>query len=177
MNAFHARRRRFPAREVNTLFDKAFFTQRVSERAGMLYRVASGLLRGEADRQDAVQQALLRAWEKRHTLRNQAAFDSWVIRILITECRNIQRAQSRVLPMAQLPDEGREDPDRWVRDALDTLPERQRLCVLLHYIEGLPTLEVARLLRVPHSTVRGRLSQARAALRLELTDGEKEDVT
>ena len=73
MNAFHARRRRFPAREVNTLFDKAFFTQRVSERAGMLYRVASGLLRGEADRQDAVQQALLRAWEKRHTLRNQAA--------------------------------------------------------------------------------------------------------
>lgn len=112
-----------------------------------------------------------------HTLRNLAAFDSWVIRILITECRNIQRAQSRVLPMAQLPDEGREDPDRWVRDALDTLPERQRLCVLLHYIEGLPTLEVARLLRVPHSTVRGRLSQARAALRLELTDGEKEDVT
>jgi len=59
---------------------------------------------------------------------------------------------------------------------VDTLPEGQRLCVLLHYIEGLPTQEVARILRLRHSTVRGRLSQARKALRLELAD-DKEDAS
>jgi len=168
-------RKAYPCKEVNTLFDKAFFTQRVGERAGMLYRVACGYLMGEADRQDAVQQALLRAWERRHTLRNPAAFDSWVVRIVINECRNIQRAQARVIPVAQLPEDGREDPDRWVRDAVDTLPEGQRLCVLLHYIEGWPTDKVARALKVPASTVRGRLYQARQALRLTLGEGEADE--
>ena len=64
-------------------------------------------------------------------------------------------------------------PDLDVQDAIDRLPEKQRLCVVLHYLEGLPTNDIAAMLRLPHSTVRGRLMQARKALKLQLMAGEE----
>lgn len=62
----------------------------------MMYHVACGLLHSDADRQDAMQQALLKAWEKRHSLKNEGFFKTWLIRILINECKNILRVQKRV---------------------------------------------------------------------------------
>lgn len=55
---------------------------------------------------------------------------------------------------------------------VDALPEKQRLVLALHYVEGFSIAEVAQILRVPPSTVRGRLFEARRALRLELAKEE-----
>ncbi len=135
-----------------------------------MYHVACGLLHSDADRQDAMQQALLKAWEKRHSLRNEGFFKTWLIRILINECKNILRMQGRVRPVETLPDETVPAYDMALRDLIDRLPEKQRLCVILHYMEGMPVQEVARALGVPEATVRGRLMQARKQLKLELTE-------
>ena len=54
------------------------------------------------------------------------------------------------------------------------MPEKQRLPIVLHYMEGYSLKEVASMLRLPESTLRGRLYQARQALKLSLDD-EKED--
>lgn len=135
-----------------------------------MYHVACGLLHSDADRQDAMQQALLKAWEKRHSLRNEGFFKTWLIRILINECRNILRMQGRVRPVETLPEETVPAYDMALRDLIDRLPEKQRLCVILHYMEGMPVQDVARALGVPTATVRGRLMQARKQLKLELTE-------
>jgi RNA polymerase sigma-70 factor (ECF subfamily) len=164
------------AGKADEALDKAGFTQQALSAADAMHRVASGILREAADREDAVQQALQKAWEKRHTLREPAYFDTWLIRILINECNSILRVKKRVIPMDRLPETAQEGmPDITVRDAVMRLPKKQRLCVLLHYIEGWPTDKVARALKVPASTVRGRLYQARQALRLTLGEGEADE--
>lgn len=154
------------------MLDKLAFTRKAEEMEGLMYRVACGMLRTEADRHDAMQQALLKAWEKRHTLRNEALFDTWLIRILINACKGIYRRQERLVPMERLPETPTEAPNLDVIDAVERLPEKQRIVVMLHYLEGLPTADIARLLRIPASTVRGRLSQARQSLQLELSEEE-----
>lgn len=136
----------------------------------MMYHVACGLLQSDADRQDAMQQALLKAWEKRHTLKNEGFFKTWLIRILINECKNILRRQKRVSPVDTLPEGETPAYDMALRDLIDRLPEKQRMCVILHYVEGLPVQDVARALHVPAATVRGRLMQARRKLKIDLEE-------
>lgn len=137
-----------------------------------MYRVACGLLRSDADRQDAMQSALLKAWEKRHTLRDEQLFTTWLIRILINECNSLLRRNARLIPMERLPETPPPAHNMDARDLVDRLPEKQRLCVILHYMEGWPVKDVAMALKVPQATVRGRLMQARKALKLELTREE-----
>lgn len=136
----------------------------------MMYHVACGLLQSDADRQDAMQQALLKAWEKRHTLKNEGFFKTWLIRILINECKNILRRQKRVSPVDTLPEGETPAYDMALRDLIDRLPEKQRMCVILHYVEGLPVQDVAHALHVPAATVRGRLMQARRKLKIDLEE-------
>lgn len=155
--------------------DKAEFTHRAMALQGAMYRVTCGMLRCDADRQDAMQQALQKAWEKRGGLRTPAFFDSWLIRILINECKAIYRRQKRVVPVETLPETATAPPDIAVRDAVERLPENQRICVMLHYLEGLPTRNIAKLLRIPPSTVRNRLARGRNALRLELSQEEHDE--
>lgn len=155
------------------MLDKAAFAEKARQLQGPMYRVACGILRNEADRQDALQTALQKAWEKRRSLQQEALFDTWLIRILINECKSIIRRQKWMLPMAFLPEARSEAPDLSVRDAVERLPEKQRVCVMLHYLEGMPTDEIARLLNIPAATVRGRLHNARQRLRLALSEEEE----
>ena len=152
--------------------DKQEFTQRVRSLTDRLYRIAYGQLREPQDRMDAVQNALLKAWSSRHSLRKPEYFDTWLIRILINECHNLQRTQKRFLPMDPLP-EPPHSPDHsrsTLREAILRLPEKQRICIILHYMAGYKTQEIARILRIPDETVRSRLKRARAALKHLLTD-------
>ena len=72
--------------------DKQEFADRVHAMQERLYRMTYGQLREEQDRRDAVQEAILKAWQSRERLRDPAYFETWLIRILINECHNIQRA-------------------------------------------------------------------------------------
>ncbi|MDO5300738.1 MAG: sigma factor, partial [Clostridia bacterium] len=78
--------------------EKEAFARQVTAMQGSLYRVAASYLRGESDRLDAVSEAITRAWERRDTLRDERMFGTWITRILIRECVNIQRHQKRTVP-------------------------------------------------------------------------------
>lgn len=141
------------------------FTQGILDMRETLYRVSYGLLREEADRRDAVQEALSRAWEKRHTLRQAEYLHTWIVRILINECHNIQRRQHRVMPMETLPErEAPPDTDPDIHDAILALPDKLRLPVMLHYMEGYGIREIAQMLHLPQGTVGTRLRKARQML-------------
>ena len=119
--------------------DKDTFARQVTDLQGGLYRVAASYLRGESDRLDAVSEAITRAWEKRHTLRDEGLFRTWITRILIRECVNIQRRQKRSVPVDVLPEAESEPEDERIaalREALAQLPQRQRTMTVLHYMEG-----------------------------------------
>ena len=148
--------------------DKDAFAARVTAMQQSLYRVAASYLRGEADRLDAACEAVARAWEKRGTLRDERLFATWLTRILIRECGNIQRRQRRTVPVEALPEQAQEDESdtvRSLREALETLPQRQRTLVVLHYMEDYDVREVARIMGTTRGAVCAGLSRARETLR------------
>ena len=140
------------------------FTDAIIAMTQTLYRVAYAQLARPEDRTDAVQEALRRAWERRHQLRQPQHLQTWLIRILLNVCHNMQLHQKRVFPMETLPERPpQESPD--LSDALRALEEKQRLPLLLHYIEGYPIKEVARMLHLPEGTVKTRLTAGKKRLK------------
>ena len=146
---------------------KEAFGERVTQLQNRLYRIARGHLRSENDCLDAVSETILKAWQKQATLRDERLFETWLVRILIRECVNIQRKQKRMIPMETLPESTVESSgdDLALRDALDKLPQDQRVVVVLHYMEGYQVAEIATILHTFQGTVSSRLHYARLALR------------
>ncbi len=145
---------------------KEAFAQRVTAVQERMYRVARGYLQSEHDCLDAVSEAILKAWQKRGTLRDERLFETWLIRILIRECVNIQRRQRRVVLAEEL--EKCADPPsriRELREAIDALPQQLRAVVVLHYMEGYSVEETAAILHTFKGTVTSRLHYARLKLR------------
>ncbi|MBQ2955709.1 MAG: RNA polymerase sigma factor [Clostridia bacterium] len=147
------------------------FSDHVLEMEPMLYRVAYSLLLNRTDSADAVQEALLKAWEKRRQLKEEAYFRTWLTRILINECYAMLRRRKRALPLTELPEPAAPpDADRELHDAIAHLDRKLRLPVVLHYMEGYSVSEVAEMLRLPTGTIKSQLFKARKLLRLELAD-------
>ena len=150
--------------------DRRFFTAEIEACSDMMYRVAWSILRNDADVQDALQDAVLRAWEKRDRLREESLFRTWITRILINACYDAQRKRRRMVPVENLPDQAQPDaPDPELAMALEAIPEKLRLPLVLCYSEGMSYEEAADVLRIPASTLRGRLRRGRDALRKELS--------
>ena len=142
------------------------FTQKLLESEPMLYRIACALLRSEADRQDAMQETALKAWKNRASLREEQYFRTWISRIMVNECHNQHRKNSRYVPMEDLPDRPAPDSgEQETRLMLESLPEKQRVPLVLHYLEGFSLEEIAR--------VKYRMHQARKALRVEWNGKEE----
>ena len=80
------------------------FGQAMTEMTETLYRITCSQLSSEADREDAVQEALRRAWEKRAFLRNDSYIRTWIIRILLNVCHDIRREKKRMIPTEEFPE-------------------------------------------------------------------------
>ena len=73
--------------------DRERFIAEIEACSGMMYRVAWSILRNNADCEDALQDAALRAWEKRGRLRDERFFRTWITRILINAWNVICQGQ------------------------------------------------------------------------------------
>ena len=151
------------------------YMRRVRAIEGRLYRVAQAILWREADCLDAVQEAVFRGWLKKDKLSDPERLETWLVRILVNECKDALRRRRRD-PVALEADVGREDrlcEDLQLRLALRQLPEKYRLPLVLHHLEGYPLEDVARALGITRSLAMSRLHQARRALRKLLDGGDE----
>ena len=148
--------------------DRAFFIAEIETCSDMMYRVAWSILRNEVDVQDALQDAVLKAWEKRDKLREEKYFRTWMTRILINVCYDTQRMHRKIVPLDKIPVQSSSAPDPNLAMALEALPEKIRLPLVLCYSEGMTYEEAADVLRIPMTTLRGRLRRGKKELRKEL---------
>lgn len=149
------------------------FAGRIVEMTQTLYRVTFTQLSQGCDREDAVQECLRKAWEKRDKLKDDRFFQTWLIRILLNECHNIQKKRKRNVLVESMPEEPahhQSTEELALRNALMQLAEPLRTPLLLHYIEGYQTDEVARILRIPQGTVKSRMARGRKALQSILSE-------
>lgn len=148
--------------------DKDFFTRELEAHSGMLYRVAYTILRDDDACRDALQDAALKAWEKRGTLREERYFWTWITRILINTCYDTVKKRRRIVSIEEIREQSAPPPDLTLSLALHNLPEKLRLPLVLCYAEGMSYQEIADALRLPMATVRGRIHRAKGELRKEL---------
>lgn len=136
-----------------------------------LYRVSCSLLSTEADREDAVQAAIEKAWNKVQSLKDDAKLKPWMVRILINECHNIGRRWKREIPAKVLPEAITQDDDeaRFLHDALLLLSPQVRIPIVLHYMEGFSAGEIAFMLHCPRGTVLSRMDRGRKQLKTLLS--------
>jgi RNA polymerase sigma-70 factor, ECF subfamily len=154
------------------------FEVRLVECGPLAFRVANGVLRNAADAEDVAQEALLRAYRKFRELRDPARFKSWIVRIAfrlaLDRWRSRKRRETRetawLQPVNAAPTpsvhemaEANEFQARLTR-ALDELPEKLRLVMILSAMEGHTLDEVSTLLEIPLGTVKSRLFFARKQL-------------
>ena len=150
--------------------DKEAFVSELEAYQSMLYRVAYTILRDDDACRDALQDAALKAWEKRFTLREPNFFRTWITRILINACQDIHRKRRRLVCMERLPIASAPPPDPELAVALACLPEGLRLPLVLRYAEGMSYDEIAHVMRLSQSTVRSRLRKGKEKLRKELEE-------
>ena len=154
------------------------FEARLAECGPLAFRVAQGVLRNAADAEDVAQEAMLRAYRKFERLQDATRFRGWLVRITfrlaLDRWRSAKRRERRETEWS-LPEQRPAPPtveqiaaanefkDRLDR-ALEQLPEKFRLVLLLAAIQGYTLEEVAGMLRVPVGTVKSRLFLARKQL-------------
>ena len=150
------------------------FGSLVSASIDRCYALAFRMLRDPELARDAVQGALLGAWEDLPSLRDPDRFDAWLTRLVVNACyaeaRRERRwsAKLRLIPMDQpyAPDTALSIADRDELDrAFARLPIDQRAVVVLHHYFGLSLADVATTLDIPAGTARSRLHHAIRQLR------------
>ena len=125
-------------------------------------------LRDAGMAEDAAQETFFKAYRALDRFRGECADKTWLVRILINECKGVLRTRGRCVPLEQDADEAAPETDGELYAALAALDEKYRLPVTLHYIEGFRTSEIAGMMRLPEGTVKTRLRRAREILRKEL---------
>lgn len=147
---------------------KEAFVESIETYSDMMYRVAISILRNEEDCRDALQDAVLKAWEKRATLKDERSFKPWLMRIVVNHCNNALRRRRRVVSIEDIPEPSVPPPDPTLRAALQSLPDGLRLPLVLVYSEGMSYAEAAQVMRIPVGALRGRIHRAKLQLRKEL---------
>jgi RNA polymerase sigma factor (sigma-70 family) len=128
-----------------------------------------------ADRDDVVQEALIRAWQRWSTYdESRGTPPAWLIGILADRCRR-HRSRRSAVALVELVDQDSPAPaahDLDLERAIARLSRRQRRCVELYYFVGLDTTTTAEVMGCAPGTVKATLHQARGRLRELMGDDD-----
>jgi RNA polymerase sigma-70 factor, ECF subfamily len=152
-----------------------------------IYRIVLTILRNDAEAEDVMQEAYVRAYQHLAEFRGEAKFSTWLLKIAIYEALARVRAQVRrgksksdldeSLDIMNTVRSGERDPETQTYDrelklvlerAIDALPEMYRSVFVLRTVEGLDVHDTAEALGIGVETVKTRLHRGRAMLRKEL---------
>lgn len=175
-----------------TLVQRALARDEVAFRTIMqannrrLYRLARGILRNEAEAEDVVQEAYVRAFTHLASFRGESSLATWLGRIVMNEAlgrlrrarpsvdinavdHGVMEAQIIQFPLATVDDPEKSMAQREIREvvehAIDDLPEAFRIVFITRVVEGMNVDETAKILGLKPETVKTRLHRARVMLR------------
>lgn len=171
--------------------DERAFERIMRRHNRLLFRAARSILKSDAEAEDALQEAYLRAWRSLAKFRAESKLSTWLVRIVINEALGrLRRRGALVIPLdtateatqpaseAWMEDDPDREPERIAMRAemrrlmesrIDLLPEAFRSVFMLRAVEELSVEEVAVALDLPQATVRTRFFRARGLLRESLS--------
>lgn len=166
----------FNLKKIAAKPDDQFFLAGIRDYKHNLFRMAKSILHNDADAEDAVGEAICKAYGKLDSLRSMNSFKPWIMKILINECYSAARRQSRI---DYQPEVGKnvavtqENPfpaDQELWSVVYQLEQEFRTVVVLFYYEDLKIKDIAKVLGLSEGTVKSRLSRAKQKLKVLLED-------
>lgn len=165
------------------------FIARLMPYRERLYRLALAQLRNTSDAEDAVQEALIKAGRSAQDFRSESSEYTWVVRILINHChdmqRKVSRRQKREVAGDVMESKGQQiadsrasaeqnielsDMSRHLMDAVNELGQNYKPLILMRYFEDMSYDDIAAALRINLGTVKSRMNQAKILLKEKLTE-------
>ena len=151
-----------------------------------MFRTALAITRDAKAAEDILQEAFLRVYAYSHTIDETVPLWPWLYRVTVNfaytwtlqvkrRFQFFQGALDRWASSAQWHPETITEEEEWrqvLQQAIDALPDRHRVVIILHYLEGLSLKEIAYVTGVPEVTVKSRLHYARASLRKIILERE-----
>ena len=141
-----------------------------------MYRIAISMLQNEEDAADAIQETVLKCWQKIGQLKNDKYFETWLTRILINQCNDILKGRKKIVYMEDIPEIAHEDhyfTNEW-KTVLSGLGEKYRIVMELYYVDGFSTKEIAKMLHITDANVRSRMLRGRKQLEQILVESRIE---
>jgi RNA polymerase sigma-70 factor (ECF subfamily) len=153
----------------------------------LVYRTALAITRDERAAEDILQEAFLRVYTYADGIDETVPLGPWLYRVTVNLSyswtsrvkrwlHSIQGTLDRLASPAQWHPEAVTEEQEWrqiLRQAIDALPSRHRVVIILHYLEGLSLKEIAYVIDVPEGTVKSRLHYAREKLRKAILERER----
>jgi len=172
--------------------DKGAFDDIFDRYSGLMLRTAYGIVKDRDIAEDAVQNALIQAWQHLPSLRETGVLRSWLLRIVVNQCISFKRrlARSRMFLYqsfseqetslaSQIADYAKGCMERsWdLAQAVEKLPAKQQNVIALHYYQGMTLPEISQGLQISENTLKKRLQAALSNLRRVLRDAEVGETT
>ena len=172
--------------------DKDAFDDIFDQYSGLMLRTAYNIVKDRDIAEDAVQNALIQAWQHLPNLRETGALRSWLLRIVVNQCISFQRrlARSRMFLYqsfseqetylaSQIADDakGRLERDWDLAQAVEKLPAKQQNVIALHYYQGMTLPAISQRLQISENTLKKRIQAALSNLRRALRDVQVEETT
>lgn len=162
--------------------DERAFEQLVGRYQPAVFNTIYRYTGNQADVQDLAQEVFIKVWQNAAKFKGRSRFSTWLYRIVVNHCLNYRRKYRRphfsldeMVEQGNIPDPLIVEPDpeqrrkvELVRRAIDELPERQRMALILAQFEERSYAEIAEIMKVSVSSVESLIFRARRALRERL---------
>jgi RNA polymerase sigma-70 factor (ECF subfamily) len=159
---------------------------------GLMLHTAYGIVQDRDSAEDAVQNALIQAWQHLPSLRETGALRSWLLRIVVNQCISFKRrlarsrmflsqsfAEQETFLASQVADDANGCMERgWdLAQAVEQLPAKQQNVIALHYYQGMTLPAISQRLQISENTLKKRIQAALSNLRRALRDAEVDETT
>ncbi len=164
--------------------DEQAFEQLVQKYQPAVFNTIYRYIGNPDDVQDLAQEIFIKVWQNAGKFKGKSKFSTWLYRIVVNHCINYHRKNKRkhvsldvLTEQGKTPESFKVEPD-WeqrqkvelVRKAVDELPERQRMALVLSQYEEKSYKEIAEIMKVSLSSVESLIFRARSALRVKLAN-------
>lgn len=166
--------------------DVASFELLIKDYQVYAYNIAYRMMGNEEDAKDAAQEALIKVYKSIHKFKETSSFSTWLYRIVMNTCKDeLKKRKEKVLSLdkemetddgtmsREIGDESlnpskiveRNEVSHVVQEAINTLPDANKMVIVLRDIQGLSYEEISQVIKEPVGTVKSRISRGRNQLK------------
>ena len=154
-----------------------------------MYIVAKRFVKAEAEAEDVVQEAFIKAFSKLHQYKAEVTFGAWLKRIVVNKCIDVLKSNKErlvELDEVHLKVVDTSENDKWlvddtmtlneIKDAIGNLPDKYKYVVMLFFIEGYDHQEISEILNISQVASRTQLSRGKQMLQkllIHMKDGTR----